>query len=262
VRLTNNGGADGGPVWSPNGTHIAFWSAPFNTSASSDEIWVMNSDGTNVTRFAPVGPGQAIFPAWSPDGQHIAYVSTAPNGRKEIYVMNAVDGSEQHAVTNIGLKTTFVAWGSDSQHIFFLSNGVWVATIDGKAPIQVNNDIKASSLAVSPNGYKLAVVSGTAIYILDVQNKFAQTPLVDNGSDPSWAPGNLRLTYSSNGAIYTISADGTNAKKIVDTGTQPEWSPNGTQIAYISGGALFVVGYEGLNPHQIAANAQYPVWAP
>jgi serine/threonine-protein kinase len=256
--LTNTNNSYSPPLtWSPDRSQIAF----VLRTNTGESVWIMNADGTNATRYAPTGPGTAAYPAWSPDGQHIAYIGTV-NGRSEIYVMNAIDGSEQHAVTNIGLKNTFLAWGSDSLHIFFLSNGVWAATTDGKPITQVNNDTKASSIAVSPNGYKLAVVSGSAIYILDVQNKFAKTPLVDNGSDPSWAPANLRLTYSANGAIYIINVDGTNAKKIADSGTQPEWSPDGKQIAYISGGALFVMGFEGGNPHQIAANAQFPVWAP
>ena len=258
TALTNTNNSYSPPFsWSPDRSQIAF----VLRTNTGESIWVMNADGTNVTRFAPTGSGTASFPAWSPDGQHIAFIGTI-NGRSELYVMNAVDGSEQHTITNIGVKTNFLAWGADSQHVFFLSNGVWVATIDGKAPIQINTDTRATDIEVSPNGYQLAVVSGTSIYLLDVQNKFAKTALVDNGSNPSWAPRGLQIVYSSGGAIYTLTiADGT-PKKVADAGTQPIWSPTGRQIAYISGGALFVMGYEGTNPHQVAANAQSPAWAP
>src|SRR5688500_14548945 len=65
-RLTNNVAADADPVWSPDGSKIAF--------ARGFDIWVMNADGTEAG--AITGPdGVDAEPAWSPDGTQLAFVS-------------------------------------------------------------------------------------------------------------------------------------------------------------------------------------------
>lgn len=46
VSLTNHNAIDGGPVWSPDGNRVAFWS---NRDGKS-EIYVMDVDGSNVRR--------------------------------------------------------------------------------------------------------------------------------------------------------------------------------------------------------------------
>ena len=56
----------------------------------NSEIYVMNVDGTGLTRLTD-DPGVDAYPAWSPDGSRIAFTSTR-NGHYNIYVMNA-DGS-------------------------------------------------------------------------------------------------------------------------------------------------------------------------
>ena len=46
VRLTDGPGDDFAPVWSPDGTRIAFVS----DRAGSYDIWAMDADGANPTR--------------------------------------------------------------------------------------------------------------------------------------------------------------------------------------------------------------------
>jgi Tol biopolymer transport system component len=59
--LTNNSARDEDPVWSPDGTKIAFWS----DRQGNAEIYVMNSDGTNQTRLTN-NPAEDHSPTWSP----------------------------------------------------------------------------------------------------------------------------------------------------------------------------------------------------
>src|SRR5437667_141023 len=76
------------------------------------EIYVMNADGTGVTRLTDsVGPDEV--PAWSPDGTQIAFASTRDYQPPfyEIYVMNA-DGTGARQLTNtpgnsLSLKPTW-----------------------------------------------------------------------------------------------------------------------------------------------------------
>ena len=58
------------PVYSPDGTRLAFMSG----RDGNPEIYVMNADGSNLRRLTnhPAGDGT---PTWSPNGQQLAFVS-------------------------------------------------------------------------------------------------------------------------------------------------------------------------------------------
>jgi TolB protein len=86
---------DTSPVWSPNGTRVAF------TRRQHDhwEVYVVDADGRNLTRLTdtPSKPNGEVAnsasPAWSPDGHHLAFL-TDQSGKWEIWVMRA-DGTQQ-----------------------------------------------------------------------------------------------------------------------------------------------------------------------
>jgi Tol biopolymer transport system component len=71
------------PVWSPDGSKLAFVSNRDGTN----EIYVMESDGSNQTRatFSGGGVFGAMWPAWTPDGSKIVYASDQ-TGNYEIYI--------------------------------------------------------------------------------------------------------------------------------------------------------------------------------
>src|SRR5262249_43496265 len=73
VRLTNNPAWDSNPIWSPDGTRIAFFSTR-NCKDGADAIHVMNADGSNVMRLTECqtfGYGAS----WSPDSRKLLYAS-------------------------------------------------------------------------------------------------------------------------------------------------------------------------------------------
>jgi len=71
VNLSHHPGFDGYPVWSPDEQWIAF--ASDRDSEGLDQLFVMRSDGSGVTRLNALAPGvQYARPSWSSDGTKLA----------------------------------------------------------------------------------------------------------------------------------------------------------------------------------------------
>ncbi len=67
-NMTNDPAYDGWPVWSPDGSKIAFAS----NRRGNHRIYVMDADGKNVLPIVH-DEGRAPAPAWSPDGKSIYF---------------------------------------------------------------------------------------------------------------------------------------------------------------------------------------------
>lgn len=92
VNLTDHPSTDTGPTWSPDGRRIAFSSArdPLprtDPSHAAGDIWVMDRDGSNLTRLTH-SPQPHSMPAWSPDGGKIAFMKLTAWYRYDIFVLD------------------------------------------------------------------------------------------------------------------------------------------------------------------------------
>jgi Tol biopolymer transport system component len=68
-NLTQNGAIDTWPTWSPDGSRIAF----ISSRDGNRELYVMNPDGTGVTRLTSTPDSTEDFPAWTADGRIAFY---------------------------------------------------------------------------------------------------------------------------------------------------------------------------------------------
>jgi len=98
--LTNNTN-DHYPVWSPDGTQIAY----MHWQHDHWEIYIMNADGsglhplTSSSNYAKPRPNN-VSPAWSPDGEQIVFLSDR-SGRWEFYVMDADGGNQRQVLEKV-----------------------------------------------------------------------------------------------------------------------------------------------------------------
>src|SRR5262249_55675314 len=115
-RLTfSNGATSGTPRWSPDGKQMVFSSnrdlyPAFPTiEGPGAEIYVMNADGTGLTRLT-TNLALDWNPAWSPNGKQIVFASDRVAGAgQQIYVMNS-DGSDQKPLTGQPGASSFPDW--------------------------------------------------------------------------------------------------------------------------------------------------------
>ena len=117
AKLTHNDSDDVEPVWSPDGTRIAF-------SSKRDgnwEIYAMNADGSTQRNLSN-NMEDDEQPAWSPDGRKIAFNSNRDDRLEELYVMN-VDGSAVRELTNVPTGKRRPVWSPDSRKIAFVNQG-------------------------------------------------------------------------------------------------------------------------------------------
>ena len=237
TNLTNDAGADGQAVWSPDSTRVAFRS----DRDGNGEIYVVNADGTGLTNLTN-DAGDDSRPTWSGDGTMIAFV-TDRDGNSEVYVMNA-DGTNPTNVTNDSTAAdSEPTWSSDGTAIAFVTDRDGNAEIyridpDGSNPVNLTNDSTSAetSPAWSPDGTKIAFVSdgdGNAeVYTMNADGSGWANLTNDGSADtaPSWSPDGTRIAFATdrdgNSEIYLMASDGTGAVNLTNNAASdrdPHW---------------------------------------
>ena len=231
VRLTKNGDFDSLPVWSPDGTEIAFvgHSSMFFTAHDS-ELYTMYADGSRVQRvFRKLFSGVSYYPpAWSPDGQSLAVAAIRGN-RPYYSVLLTVgpDGSDARDFADTRGIQNAPAWSPDGEHLAFAIGDV--KSFDG--------NVEDEGIEKLPSGIYVMRADGTDL------RQIADGLI----GAPAWSPDGSEILFVSDG-VYVAGPDGSGLRELGPGArtVAPHlavWSPDGSRIA--------VLGDTGLDDGQL-----------
>ena len=197
-----------GPIWSPDGRKIAFWSGPDGNGG----VYVMNADGSKRRLLTDGGAvlrhqigRNLIHVAWSPDGRKMLLVrsglSLAGGGRKKYVVVMNTDGSGLRRLRRFNSGNGGQPnWSPDGRIVFadFRDGNfdVYVMNADGSGLRNLTRHPgHDSDPAWSPDGRKIAFTTkregNFEIYVMNAdgsrQHNLTRNPAVDRY--PVWSPG-------------------------------------------------------------------------
>jgi len=221
-----------GIAWSPDGHHVAFTLAAFNSRSSYLGLHILDvrtrrdlhPTVTNCT------PGSV---AWSPNGQTLAYDCAVWSTRSSrIHLIDAV-GSHDRVLTLAGVGANAPTW--------------------------------------SPDGSRLAFARHDAIYILRL-GTHSLSLVTHSGTAPDWSPDGRVIAYRSANGVRLVAPKGepmraSNGALIVGPIGWPAWSPDGGKLA-INGSGLYVVDADGRHLHRLPVGSKLgsvgprPAWYP
>ncbi len=230
------------------------------------DVYVMDSDGSDL-KLISMGPAEhAGHPLWSPDGTRLAFTSDRDEvpgaaGDMDIYVADLGSGYV-HRVTWGGTGGPPSSWSPDGESIVFVAGDVYLVDIADGAKTRLTTiedpftqpETLFESPTFSPDGSRIAYVERSRTFV----------------SSGTWPP---KPIFIRTGAIFVTGLDGLGATRLTnslapdgdptkwtDDDRFPAWSPDGTQIVFSSDQGcddctdLFVINADGTGRHRITDN--------
>ena len=244
TRLTENAHFDHFPVWSPDGTRIAFMAGktPTIPHLNDVQLFTMLADGSDVQALAPELTRIALYPpVWSPDGESLAFLAYGLKGslRRTLYTVKA-DGSELTTVRSPFLDSlSLPAWSPDGQWLAqaqFEGDNVALVTLkaDGserKLLITITSkdgfqrQLYGSwihDVLWSPDGSQILYTCEVGACIVNVgDGRVTRLPRKQfDRNEPviaAWSPDGSRVALYGvwTGFLVTLAPDGTDARGLV-----------------------------------------------
>ena len=175
-------------------------------------------------------------PRVSPNGRRLAVLAAEDNGDRAIWVYDLLGSSTSVRKLTVDGNPSHPVWTPDGQRVTFASDR------DGPTSI-----------------YWQLADGGPAERLTTAEEGTAHLP-------GSWSPDGRALSFTTNGAIWTLSLDTATPEPFYDSGAYesgPAFSPDGKWLAYHSFDEVYVQPFPATGAiYQVTqAGGQYPVWS-
>jgi hypothetical protein len=217
------------PVWSPDGTRLAF--------LRSGRIEVSAADGSGAVAVTDPGDGHDQDPAWTPDGSALIFRRVA-RGQVGLFRVGAGGGPVRRVFGARDARDgspRFVAGGT---RMLFQSDGeLWAAHADGAARRRVAVGMGADELLALPDGTGYVTSDRDGLVVLRPGDARPLRRLAGtrNRSPLVVAPDGVRLLATASGRVRAVGTD------LVDlTGAMPP-----RRVAGVDEDDVPVLGFQG-----------------
>jgi Tol biopolymer transport system component/uncharacterized protein YjdB len=227
---------------SPDGARIAFAvsQVDLGTQQSVEDIFAVDRTGMNVKRLTTAA-GTDDQPSWSPAGGRIAYRHYEPNGRMDVWIMNADGSSPLNLTADFPADThlSAPAWSSDGTRIAFASihsdaagttAGIWTMRADGSDKRRLTTTLTGfdATPTWAPDGERIAFIryyAGDAdiAIVSEAGGEPVRLPLAGHQWTPAWSPDGRFIAFAQGGLVtnlYTVTPNGTDLRLRT---TDPAW---------------------------------------
>jgi eukaryotic-like serine/threonine-protein kinase len=199
-RATFDGPGVASPVWSPDGSSIAFAS---NTSAQSEILTVKVNALSSPELLLKLVPDSVVLDSWSPDGRVLLYTATV-KGRLSLWLLS-LEGERKHQPFSKG--------NFNYRQARFSPDGRWVAYVSDESG---RDEIY---LRAFPSGEERFLVSvdggmhptwsrnGRELFYLSAQRRLAAVSVESGGTLRVGSP-HILFQMPLNADLYEVAADG------------------------------------------------------
>lgn len=240
-------GQPGNPVWSPDGSRLA-WAQP---TKGTSAIYVGNADGSHPVRLTHGSWDNQPF--WSPDGRWIAYFAEGPD--YDLMVVPSDGGEPRQLTSGRGMEVPN-GWTADGTGVVYYQEGqgdtrTLIAPLDG-GPVRPVVAAQGGNqfVAISPDGSKaifdLNRGAQTTVWVQDLPNGTARQLTTEGfeGLQPTrsaWAPDSRQVVYTSRRTgttdLWIADVESGDLRQLthdVRNDLGATWSPDGRWIAFVS----------------------------
>lgn len=240
TRLTEDPYFDVSPALSPDGSQIVFLTSRHDPEGAFPflkyEIYVMNIDGSNLTRLTENEVGED-HPAWHPEGDKITFNADYDgDGFQEINVMNS-DGTNLIRLTANSANDQWASWSPDGSQLVFCSDRdgnleLYNMNSDGSEQIRIsNNSIMEVFPEWSPYGDRLAFMAaenGMTIWISNTDGSNRTQLSAEFCENPCWSPAGDQIVFqkwlNDKMEIFKINIDGTEITNLSNNEANDFWA--------------------------------------
>jgi len=190
------------PVWSPDGSRLAF--------AYGDDLATINSDGTNLQAIDLGTVRSPAAPTWSPDSRTLAFDAFETAGRRELYKVLADGSAAPKRVTFKGGQSP--SWSSRGtiafvreKNIFKMTGAGTVSRVTTRGGFQPSWGPGGRVIAFVRKAENARRVDPAFLYRYDVPRRTDLRRLTGRpATEPAWSPDGRTVLFTRAGAGNSI----------------------------------------------------------